>query len=165
MKNIYNEYKSNKAVKGLLRVSVIITMVIVWILIDKGNVYGQNLANQALLSKQVLGQPETVHSPFFKDGDGSRDGDDDLPIENEVDNEFTIKPNPVEGDLVFDFEFTVKTEMPVEIYDPLGKLVDTGVFVPGVSTQKLDLSRLPTGMYIVRLNLGSKAEVRRIIKK
>lgn len=163
MKNIYNTYKNRKAVKSLLRVSTIIIMAIVWILIDKGNIYGQNLANKSQLTKQGLEQSADLQSPLLREGDGSRGGD--LPIEGEEDNVFTVKPNPVHTDLVFDFEFTVKTAIPVDIYNPLGKLVDTGEFVPGISTQKLDFSKLPTGMYIVRLNLGNKAEVRRIIKK
>ncbi|MDB4678453.1 T9SS type A sorting domain-containing protein [bacterium] len=163
MKNIYKDYKSHKAVKGLLRISAIIIMAIVWILIDKGNIYGQSLADRAQISKEALGQAEVLQSPLFKGGDDDRDGD--IPTEGDEDNTFTVKPNPVEGDLVFDFEFTVKTTIPVEIYNPLGKLVDQSTFVPGVSSQKLDFRRLPVGMYIVRLDLGDKTEVRRIIKK
>ncbi|MGK0385144.1 MAG: hypothetical protein ACJAVL_001900, partial [Bacteroidia bacterium] len=56
MKNIYNNYKNHKAVKGLLRVSTIIIMAIVWILIDKGNIYGQSLADKSQLTKQELEQ-------------------------------------------------------------------------------------------------------------
>lgn len=163
MKNIYNDYKNHKAVKGLLRVSTIIIMAIVWILIDKGNIYGQSIAEKSQLSKKALEQPTAAQSPLFRTGDG--DGDGDILTEEEGGNEFTVKPNPVQGDLVFDFEFTVKTAIPVEIYNPLGKLVGQTTFVPGVSSQKLDFRRLPVGMYIVRLNLGNKTEVRRIIKK
>jgi hypothetical protein len=163
MKNIYNNYKSHKAVKGLLRVSTIIIMAIVWILIDKGNIYGQGLADKSQLTKQELEQSSDVQTPVLREGDGSRDGD--IPIEEDEDNTFTVKPNPVQDDLVFDFEFTVKTAIPVEIYNPLGKLVDQSTFVPGISSQKLDFRRLPVGMYIVRLDLGNKTEVRRIIKK
>lgn len=163
MKNIYNDYKSHKAVKGLLRVSTIIIMAIVWILIDKGNIYGQSLADKSQLTKQALGQDELLQSPLFKNDDGSED--EDILTEGDDGNEFTVKPNPVQEDLVFDFEFTVRTAIPVEIYNPLGKLVDQTTFVPGLSSQKLDFRRLPVGMYIVRLDLGNKTEVRRIIKK
>jgi len=163
MKNIYKDYKSHKAVKGLLRISTIIIMAIVWILIDKGNIYGQGLAVKSQISKQALEQTETLQSPLFKGGDD--DGNGDILTEGDEDNAFTVKPNPVEDDLVFDFEFTVKNAIPVEIYNPLGKLVDQTTFEPGVNTQKLNLSRLPMGMYIVRLDLGNKTEVRRIIKK
>ena len=163
MKNIYNNYKNHKAVKGLLRVSTIIIMAIVWILIDKGNIYGQSFSAKSQLTKQLLEQSETVQSPLLREGDNSRDGD--ILTEGNEGNEFTVKPNPVQDDLVFDFEFTVKTTIPVEIYNPLGKLVGTDEFVPGITSQKLDFRRLPVGMYIVRLNIGGKAEVRRIIKK
>lgn len=163
MKNIYTTNKSHKAPKGLLRIFAIIAMVMVWILIDKGNVYGQGLAVKSQLSEQALKQTGTEQSPLFRKGDGSRDGD--ISPEEDEDNEFTVKPNPVEGELVFDFEFTVKTAVPVEVYNSLGKLVFTDQFVPGISSQKLNFSQLPTGMYIVRLVIEGKAEVRRIIKK
>jgi len=163
MKNIYNNYKGHKAVKGLLRISAILILAMVWILIDKGNIYGQSFSEKSQLSKLSLEQSTTSQTPLFKNGDGSRDGD--LPLEGDEDNEFVVKPNPVEGELVFDFEFTVKTSIPFEIYDPLGKLVDTGGFEPGIKSQKLDFSKYPTGMYIVRLNIGGKVEVRRVIKK
>lgn len=163
MKNIYKDYKSDKVVKGLLRVSTIIIMAIVWILIDKGNICAQSLEDKSQLAEQALELTQTAQSPQLKEGDGSRGGD--VPIEEGEENEFTVKPNPVKDDLVFDFEFTVKTSIPVEIYNPQGKLVDQSTFVPGVSSQKLDFRRLPVGMYIVRLNLGDKTEVRRIIKK
>ena len=73
MKNIYNDYKNHKAVKGLLRVSTIIIMAIVWILIDKGNIYGQSIAEKSQLSKKALEQPTAAQSPLFRTGDG--DGD------------------------------------------------------------------------------------------
>ena len=73
MKNIYNDYKNHKAAKGLLRVSTIIIMAIVWILIDKGNIYGQSIAEKSQLSKKALDQSIAAQSPLFRTGDG--DGD------------------------------------------------------------------------------------------
>ncbi len=163
MKESYHANKGPR-LSVVMRVSAIIIMTIVWILIDKGNIYGQSSLRQGQLTKQELDNTEHhVSSPMFKDGDGARDGD--LPIEGEDENGFVLKPNPVEGELVFDFEFTVRESIPVEVYDPLGKLIQTGTFEPGISSQKLDFSRYPTGMYIVRLNIGSKMETRRVIKK
>jgi len=68
-------------------------------------------------------------------------------------------------DLVFDFEFTVKVGIPYEVVDALGRLAVKGTFSPGISTQSIDLSRLRTGMYLVRLDMGRKVEVRKILKK
>lgn len=163
MKNIYTTSNSHKAVKGLLRVSAIIIMVMVWILIDKGNVYGQNAITQAQLSKQDLNQEVSNQTPVFRKGDESQDGG--IPIEGNGGNEFTIKPNPVEGELVFDFEFTVKEAVPVIVFDAMGKLVDQTTFEPGINSQKMNFSHLPTGMYIVRLDIAGKTEVRRIVRK
>lgn len=166
MKNIYTPIKSHKAAKSLLRISAIIIMIMVWILIDKGNVYGQSFATHTQLSKQALSRGDSNQDPLFRKGDGSRNGDLASPgSEGNEENDFTVKPNPVEGDLVFDFEFTVRQAIPVVVYDPMGKLVDETTFEPGINSQKIDFSHLPKGMYIVRLDIAGKTEVRRIVKK
>ena len=160
MKNIYSESKNKKAVRGLLRVSAIIIMVMVWILIDKGNIYGQSISDRDVISKSDVAQG--LQSAQLREGDDERGGE--LPAEDEGD-EFVVRPNPVVGELVFDFEFTVKSGIPYEVLDPLGRLAAQGIFEPGVSSQSIDFSHLKTGMYLVRLDLGDKMEVRRIIKK
>lgn len=165
MKNIYRQSESEKAVGRLLRISAVIIMVMVWILIDKGNIYGQSLSQKDAVSKQLTGQ--SVQSPQFREGDGDdsgRDGDI-IPTDDDDSGEFVVKPNPVHTDLVFDFEFTVRTGIPYQVVDPLGRLVARGVFEPGVSTQSLDFSRFKSGLYIVTLDLGDKVAVRRIVKQ
>ncbi|MGB1316856.1 MAG: T9SS type A sorting domain-containing protein [Flavobacteriales bacterium] len=161
MKNIYKSLKDREPAKKLVRISAIIIMVAVWILIDKGNIYGQSISDRDVISKSK--SESIAPSALLREGEDLRDGDE-LPIVDEGDL-FTIKPNPVQHELVFDFEFTVKTTIPYEVLDPLGRLAFQGAFEPGVATQSLDFSRLKTGMYIVRMHLGDKLEVRRVIKK
>jgi len=160
MKKIYQKIRSSEIVSDLARISVIIALIMVWILIDKGNVYGQdNLTGNVIKSDLADG---ALNGPSFKDGD------EDVNIEDDGDDEgthFDMWPNPVVQDLVFDFEFTVKTGIPYEILDALGRLAGHGTFEPGVSIQHIDLSHLRTGMYLVRLDLGTKMDVRRILKK
>jgi hypothetical protein len=160
MKNIYNESKSEKAVRGPLRISAIVIMVMVWILIDKGNIYGQSISDRDVISKSDVAHG--IQSAQLRERADEEGGE--LPIEDKG-GEFVARPNPVIGELVFDFEFTVKTGIPFEVLDPLGRLAAQGTFEPGVSSQSIDLSHLKTGMYLVRLDLGDKMEVRRIIKK
>ncbi len=160
MKNIYKSIKDGKPAKRLGRITIIIIMAMVWILIDKGNIYGQSLDHRSVISKSSI-ESET-QSALLREGDDVRG--DEIPTGDEGDY-FTLKPNPVEHDLVFDFEFTVKEGIPVQVLDPLGRLAYTGVFQPGISTQTLDFSGFKTGMYIVRLDFGDKIEVRRIIKR
>ena len=161
MSNIYQSIKDKKPAKRLARITAIIIMVAVWILIDKGNIYGQSVAHRDVISKSVV-QAE-IQLAQLRQGDNFR-GDGELPTGDD-EGSFTVKPNPVQGELVFDFEFTVRTEIPYEVLDPLGRIAFTGFFEPGLATQTLDFSRLKTGMYIVRMHLGNKLDVRRIIKQ
>lgn len=160
MKNYYKQEERKELLGRLLRISVMGVIVLLWILIDKGNIYGQSLGDQNKALKQAL--DAQVGSPFFKGGDGDPEGDD-LPTDEEGD-EFVTRPNPVQGELVFDFEFTVRTDIPYEVLDPLGRLAAHGTFQQGINSQGIDFSKFRSGMYIVRLHLGDKVKVRRIIK-
>lgn len=160
MKHNYKQQEGHELLGRLLKISVISILILVWILIDKGNIYGQSLTQKDDASKQALqGQ---MDSPLFKGGDDEPSGDE-LPTDDEGDD-FVTRPNPVKTELVFDFEFTVKTNIPYDVLDPLGRLAAQGTFEPGIRTQSIDFSKFKTGMYIVRLDLGDKVKVRRIIK-
>lgn len=160
MSNIYKNIKDGKPARSLARITAIIIMVMVWILIDKGNIYGQSISDRDVISQSSL-EGET-QSALLREGDDPRG--DEIPTEDEG-GHFTARPNPVQQDLVFDFEFTVKEGIPVQVLDPLGRLAFAGVFEPGINTQTLDFSRFKKGMYIVRLDLGDKIAIRRIIKQ
>lgn len=160
MKKMYSRSMDAVSLKAVARISVVIILVMVWILIDKGNVYGQSTSKQMQLSKQT--NASTQDGPSFKDGDEDQT-DDELGGTDEGDV-FTTFPNPVVQDLVFDFEFTVKEGIPYDVHDMLGKLEMRGEFKPHIKTQKLDLSSLRPGIYMVRLKLGNKMVVRKILK-
>ena len=155
MKKIYTDIKAS----GPARVIAIVVMVMVWILIDKGNIYGQSVVVEASVAKAAEFQ---VQSQLLREGADERVGG---ILTEEEGGEFVVKPNPVSGDLVFDFEFTVREGIHYEVMNPLGKLVESGLFQPGLSTHSIDFSRLKSGMYLVRLDFGSRLEVRRIIRK
>jgi hypothetical protein len=160
MKNYYKQPEGKEILRRLLRISVMGIIILLWILIDKGNIYGQSLGTQDRSLSQAL--DAEVDSPLYKGGDGDPEGDE-LPTDDEGDD-FVTRPNPVEGELVFDFEFTVRTDIPFEVLDPLGRLAAHGTFEQGISSQSIDFSKFRPGMYIVRLDLGDKVKVRRIIK-
>jgi len=170
MNNIYNDFKQGKPLKGLVRISAILALIMAWILIDKGNIYGQNLtvtAKTAKTAKNTVSE-DSGQSLFKTRGD---DEDDDEIIkedpDSDDDNNFDAYPNPFEKDLVFDFEFTVRQEQgaPVEVIDMQGKIVEKGTLEPGSAQYKMDLSGLQAGMYLVRVKTGSKLQVKRVIKK
>lgn len=158
MKHNYKGLSDSKNCRRLARISAIIIMVMVWVLIDKGNIYGQEVSVRTVINKSDVSS--TTQSPLLREGDGTPD-----KLESDESNNLVVKPNPFTKELVFDFEFTIRTGIPYTIMDPMGRLIDEGIFEPGVSTHQLDLSHLKTGMYLVRLDLGHKLEVKRVIKK
>jgi hypothetical protein len=160
MKKMYSRPAEGMNLGTIARISVAIILVMVWILIDKGNVYGQSASRLTEGSK--MSTTSTHNSPSFKDGDDEQT-DDELGGTDEGDV-FTTFPNPVIQELVFDFEFTVKEGIPFDVHDMLGKLEMRGEFKPQIKTQKLDLSALKPGIYVVRLKLGDKMVVRKILK-
>lgn len=144
-----------------MRPLVFMITVVVWILIDKGNIYGQGRMEKDVIQKKV--ERNVTDSGFYKSED-SRDDPRPGGEEDESDH-FTVKPNPVEQDLVFDFEFTVREGVPYEVFSPSGQLVAAGTLPPFSSNQSIDLSALPSGMYVLRLVIAEKARVRKIIKR
>lgn len=163
MNKIYKDSEREKVVSRLVKLSAVVIMVMVWILIDKGNIYGQNLPQGAeTLKTKVLQDSPSAQLRLAEDDGGGRDGG--LPVDDGGD-EFVTRPNPVVTELVFDFEFTVKMGVPYQVVDPLGRLVAQGTFEPGINTQSIDFSRFKEGMYLVRLQIGEKVAVRKILKR
>lgn len=163
MKNIYNDFKEGLSVKSIARISALVIIIMAWILIDKGNVYGQSIATGK--ASELSGKSDVIDSSFLKSGGGDDGGILDDGSDFDEDNTFTVFPNPVQGDLVFDFEFTVREGAPFEVIDPQGKLVEAGLVKPGIDQLAVDLSKLKAGLYIVRVELGGKLQVKRIIKQ
>ena len=163
MNNIYKNFKEGGPLRGLARVSAILIMIMVWILIDKGNIYGQSLSEDSKLIAKAE-KLDVSDQALLKSGGGEGDIADE-GADSDDDNTFEIYPNPVEGDLVFDFEFTVRTGAPYEVLDAQGKLVHRGVIEPGVSHHSVDMRDLNTGLYILRVDLSGKPQVKRVIKK
>jgi len=137
--------------------------IMVWILIDKGNAAGQSSSYTSSDSKKRIAISQSNSEPQFKFGiEGSETPDDGS---GETTEEFVVYPNPVENELVFDFEFQVKTGIPFEVLDALGRRMDIGSFKPGLNTQRLDFSKYRSGLYLIRVSLGNTTVVKRVIKK
>lgn len=164
MNNIYKDFKEGRPLKGLARVSAIVVLIMVWILIDKGNIYGQSKQKADVIAVDQ-GKLHTSQTPLYRGGDDSGDSDDGIIDDSDDGTDFQVYPNPVKQDLVFDFEFTVREAIPYEIISPLGRLVGAGQFEPGINSQMLDFKRFNSGMYIIRLNIGGETKISRVIKQ
>lgn len=149
--------------QALLKAAAVVALVMVWILIDKGNALGQvsKDAHQSVKQSEA-----TSHnpSPLFRSGGGDRDG---KPGDDGGDEEgdFNVYPNPVKDDAVFDFEFTVRTDIPYDITDALGRLMERGSFETDIQRQTINFSKYRSGLYLVRVHFGNRAVVKRVIKQ
>lgn len=160
MKKLYNDLKGDRLVLGLVKVSAMVAFIMVWILIDKGNVYGQSMSSD--LDALQSGKLPSLQQPHLRGGD---DHGGDLLDDEDEGNSFTSYPNPTKDDLVFDFEFTVKTGIDYEVFGPAGRLVDEGFIEPGLATYTLDMSRHQTGLYIIRMHIGSDVQISKVLKQ
>lgn len=157
-------YKHTFKGRMIAKTVAVLLLTMVWILIDKGNAAGQSADVTAHAVKhQQLSDGIAIPQPSFKSGD-DRDGEVELPVEEEEDD-LIVYPNPVEDVLVFDFEFTVRGQMPFIVTDSQGRVTGQGSLNPELRSQNIDLSHLRPGIYLVHVNTGKRSVVKRIIKR
>jgi hypothetical protein len=70
-------------------------------------------------------------------------------------NAIRIFPNPAQD--VFTFESSFGSDLNVEIFDLAGRNVASQFSLPGQSAQTIQISALPTGMYVVKVRTESGA--------
>lgn len=69
-----------------------------------------------------------------------------------------VYPNPAGQQVIIDFEDSSQQPIPVTIYDAMGKAVMHWIDPPARSYHKaIDISRLPSGNYIIRMGVGTLA--------
>lgn len=146
---------TSKHPRTLMRVLAALVVLAIWILIDKGNVYGQSV------SALTTSQTKTAELAL-----GNRDGD---PTSGQTDPNggMVVYPNPVKEVLVFDFEFTVRGSQSADVHivNALGQTVLRGtVSTEGGPAAMMRLDGLKPGLYMVRAVCGGKEMVKRIIK-
>lgn len=87
--------------------------------------------------------------------------------QNIEDNLFDIYPNPANDEITIGFNFPSNEKIGVEIYDPLGKKMQSlppKNFTPGQNKLSIDISDLPAGVYFIQLTSGTGSATKRIVK-
>ncbi|WP_299334489.1 endonuclease [uncultured Psychroserpens sp.] len=122
--------------------------------------------NTTLVRKPTVDRPTTTFDINEWNSFASNNCDDlgshiqTLGVDEFTTFEFIMYPNPANGD-----EVTIisNQDIEVEVYDILGKKVT----VQSISTdqQKLDISRLSKGMYIIRCNASNGSITKKLIKQ
>jgi hypothetical protein len=92
-----------------------------------------------------------------------------LPVsvqELSVDKEFSVFPNPTSNTLYLEHSGTTTTPLRAEFYDVSGRMLRSDELsgVNSNSQQVLDVSTLPLGVIMMKLQSAEKAEVHKIIR-
>jgi hypothetical protein len=77
----------------------------------------------------------------------------------ELDEEFTIYPNPVSSQL--EVRIYAEASASYQIYSVVGQLVTTGT----LGTKTIDVSNLKNGMYILQINDGDEILTKKFVKR
>jgi hypothetical protein len=86
--------------------------------------------------------------------------------ENLIANAF-VYPNPCYNNTSLQFQLKESAYLSIDMYDISGKKVQVvakGICMPGVNHQKINMDRLPSGIYFIRITEGDRAIVTKIIK-
>lgn len=79
----------------------------------------------------------------------------------------TPTPNPADKELNFEFEVAFETHTKLVLYDAFGNAIETlydEIMRPGVYRVYKEISKLPTGVYFVRMTSGIFNEVQHFVK-
>jgi endonuclease I/chitodextrinase len=125
-------------------------------------------AEVTLQRKSTITSPNTVFNKTGEWVQGSAVDDcTDLGIHsvstaslyNSVFNSFKIYPNPTNGNTLY-FNFT--KEVTIRMYNVLGKLIKTNKI--NSKNNKIDISALPKGIYLLKINSENQFITKKIIK-
>ncbi len=85
-------------------------------------------------------------------------------IDNEFLSSFKLYPNPTSGNLNFEWNRNQKNEkLQIKIYAVDGKLISVENYKN--APQNINVSNLPSGVYLLHLNTSNQSIVKRLIKK
>ncbi|MFN4255141.1 MAG: HYR domain-containing protein [Saprospiraceae bacterium] len=92
-----------------------------------------------------------------------------IPVSNTIGTDeptwaigFSLQPNPTSGQLSAIFPETMRADGQITVFDATGRKVSAVNFT-GESRVELDLSALPDGLYSVRVQVGRKGLMRKIV--
>lgn len=79
-------------------------------------------------------------------------------------SELNIFPNPADNNFNLIFMNENASEVTVELFNTLGQKVqkETYTGTKGLSTQNVDVTKLESGVYFVKVNVGSKSSVKKL---
>lgn len=88
--------------------------------------------------------------------------ENDLGINTHIVNKYTIYPNPNTGKFYFDLK-EAKSKIHVDIYNVWGKKIYESSTLLPLTTNEIDFSLHPKGVYFVKINDGEMSQTEKII--
>lgn len=85
---------------------------------------------------------------------------DEIP---NISSEVTLFPNPAQDQLIIKFQTSFEKQIPYSLYDATGKEILIGYFSDVVET--LDLSRMSSGFYFIKMGLHTENKTYKFIKQ
>ena len=89
-----------------------------------------------------------------------------ISVEEEILTDFTLYPNPSNGEVTVSFETENNAKIKFDIVDLNGRVItiDEGDAIVGINNIRLDLSFLENGMYMLMINIDGKVYHEKIVK-
>ncbi len=81
-------------------------------------------------------------------------------------SDFSVYPNPVKDELTLSFELSQASELSFDLLDGAGRIVlskDFGTYVSGKHIERVNLSSLAPGVYVLNLSVDGQFAVNRIV--
>lgn len=122
---------------------------------------------------------QTVYLAFLHDSDD----DESIQIDDilltkvegtsgfgEIEDTYSVEvyPNPADQVVNLDFELAQSKVVSYAVYNTLGKLVfgsDMKVYLPGIHNVRADLRNVPSGQYVIQLNVEGEVHNRGFLKR
>ena len=107
---------------------------------------------------KTLTTPGLLTDPKWSDPFDATSSDDDLTLEG-----MNIYPNPVDGELVVDLGTLSTEDVRLYLFDLSGKMLWKEQM--NQTAQSFDLAKIPTGVYVLRLNVDGQLASKKLFFK
>ncbi len=79
----------------------------------------------------------------------------------------SLQPVPVQDELLLSFESETEKEVQIEVYDAVGKMLlsRNTIFVAGINNEGLDVRKLTSGIYFIRISSGDQYHTEKFVKE
>lgn len=127
------------------------TLCLIWVILAVSNVLFAQYSN-----------PTFNYSSFYYPESLNLSSEKNLGINTNVSNNFNIYPNPNNGKFHIDLK-KPKLKIQVDIYNVWGqKIYESSTLLP-LSTNEINFSSQPKGIYFVKINDGKENQIEKII--